>query len=471
MPAPTVTTSSPASGDTGVYKNKVLSVTFSEALLESSVTATNFVLRNLDANERVPVSVSLNTSGTIVSVVPTRHLLANTAYRFTIVGASTGVVTAVSSNSDSTEMVTTVHITFTTGEEIETTQLEKTEAQIAAEGQIDLPANLIVVPQTSYLEVIGGTPQNKEVEVSELISEVIIVFSESVRTSTFANYITMSMEPYYAEDEDFLAIPTTSDGKLNFQWQEPTSQYRSFVFDDVAGSFDASGSTITWTPDSGSVFPNNSKVKIVIEKELTANSGNQMEYDQKIEFYIKPAPYVLTVQRIRDEFFPYVLSSWTDDMIGKTIYKNTLEILPYMRWQVRCDKINSYLREYVMYATIFDIFDGLRIEQELLAGQFKRLGDLTVRFDVRIPDAMPNKQKEALKKMQEIKKMLTARFTDIPLSFVKGAANPSQRSFLRTRLWRSDFAYSLEAYYSGNQTAGNTRDVRATKLPGALDPW
>ena len=54
---------------------------------------------------------------------------------------------------------------------------------------------------------------------------------------------------------------------------------------------------------------------------------------------------------------------------------------------------------------------------------------------------------------------------------VKGQLHPEQRTIWRTRLWKQDLRYSLESFNLGQHTGGNTRDDRASKVPGWGDIW
>jgi hypothetical protein len=85
--APTVISTSPASGATGVPRNSSVTATFSTAMNPATITATTFTLQS--GTTAVPAALSY--SGTAATLVPTSTLAPNTAYTATI---STGATDA-----------------------------------------------------------------------------------------------------------------------------------------------------------------------------------------------------------------------------------------------------------------------------------------------------------------------------------------------------------------------------------------
>lgn len=470
MAAPTILSSVPSSNEINVYKNLVLTITFTENLLASTVSGSTVFLKNLDSNEIVPCYVSL-TSGTI-SLTPIRVLLPSTSYRITLVGANTAVGVPIK-GSDGTAFAVTAHIVFTTGDEISTEAPEKSDDAKDIEGEIDLPSNLEFIPETSYLDVVSTTPQNREFAVDFDLSEISIVFTESIDSSTVStNSVRVSIGPYYEEDEEYLAYPDTSNGYANFQWQESNDAAGvPFDFTDLTGDLSVADDTVTWSKTDTRDFPRNTKVKVTITKDLTSVGGSTLKKTGTFQFYIEPFPYVVSIDRVRDEFYPYVLSTLTDDLIGKSLYKNALEALDFMRWEYDFRQKNSLFQEYVLNATIVDVFEAIRIEEGLLAGQFKRLGDMAVRYDAKANESIPAKMASAMRRVKEIKESLRGRWTSRALSTVKGRNHPEQRGIWRTRLWHQDLDYALESISQGQQTAGNTADNRSAKVPGLYDVW
>lgn len=470
MAAPTVVSVTPADNDSNVYRNASVVVVFSEALDPDTVHNGTLVLRDSDSNEVVESVVSLSTDGLTATLRPTTYLVNETSYTFLVIGEDVGGTTAsIKSGTDDT-LAVTVRTVFTVGSEIEVAALEKTEDQIEAEGDLGLPSGVVVQDDEQYLEVVSTTPENTEFGVSPDLVEIEIEFDGVINTSTInENTVSVSIEPYYPEDEFFLALPD-EDGNCNFQFQEPVDENGdAYDFSDPDGTLSVSGETVTWTADGP--FPRNCKVKVVLSRTIEDVDGRTLDGNRVFVFYIRMCPDLVSVDTIRDAFFPLPLTNWDDDIIGKAIYKNVMDVLPRVRWQVRTDKVYPRVREYVAYKTIDDIYRALQAENDLLAGQFKKLGDLVIRFDIKSLGVLPAGHQEAIRRYKLALQEVTARFKEIPLPFIRGYDNPEQRQFWRTRLWQADILRAFQGYSVVGGNRGNTRAHRSTKVAGYLDQW
>jgi hypothetical protein len=87
---PTVTTVNPTSGASGVPTSVVVSATFNEALNPSTVTTTNFELRN-SSNVLVPASVAYTPATRTATLTPTSPLASSTGYTARLRGGATGI--------------------------------------------------------------------------------------------------------------------------------------------------------------------------------------------------------------------------------------------------------------------------------------------------------------------------------------------------------------------------------------------
>ena len=85
---PTVTTTSPVSGATGVNPANPVTATFSEAMNPATVTTTTFELRN--GVTLVPASVTYNAGNNTATLTPGSTLAANTIYAATVKGGTNG---------------------------------------------------------------------------------------------------------------------------------------------------------------------------------------------------------------------------------------------------------------------------------------------------------------------------------------------------------------------------------------------
>jgi len=106
--APTVTGKSPDAGATNVSTSTLVAVTFSEAMLDSSINTSTVFLKN-PSNVVVPATVAYSAVTRTASVTPSAPLAASTVYTVTVKGGSAGAKDA-SSNPVSSD----VTWTFTT---------------------------------------------------------------------------------------------------------------------------------------------------------------------------------------------------------------------------------------------------------------------------------------------------------------------------------------------------------------------
>jgi len=109
--APTVTSTSPANGATGVIPASALTATFSEAVDGTTVNTTTFELRG-PSNTLVPATVAYNSATRTATLTPTNSLAASTSYTATVKGGANGVKDlAVPANA----LASDVSWSFTTG--------------------------------------------------------------------------------------------------------------------------------------------------------------------------------------------------------------------------------------------------------------------------------------------------------------------------------------------------------------------
>ena len=109
--APTVTAFNPSAGATNVSVNGAATVTFSETLTASSVTASTVYLRNAGGNV-IASSVSYNASNKTVTLTPSATLANSTTYTIVVKGGSAGVKDAAGNAlaADATSSFTTAAV-------------------------------------------------------------------------------------------------------------------------------------------------------------------------------------------------------------------------------------------------------------------------------------------------------------------------------------------------------------------------
>lgn len=140
--APTVISSDPANNATGVVLNKIVTVTFSEAMDPLTLTATTFTIDKGTA----PVTGTVSYSGTTASFKPTAVLSLNTVY--------TGTITTEAENVSGIGLENSYVWEFTTG------------------------SSSILAPT-----VISTKPKNNAVDI-ELSKIITATFSEAMEPST-----------------------------------------------------------------------------------------------------------------------------------------------------------------------------------------------------------------------------------------------------------------------------------------------
>ena len=89
-PAPAITATTPAAGATAVRRNSNVTATFSEAITGFTV-AGNVRIQRVSTGAQVASAISFNTTTRVLTINPGASLLANTQYRVTITGGTTGV--------------------------------------------------------------------------------------------------------------------------------------------------------------------------------------------------------------------------------------------------------------------------------------------------------------------------------------------------------------------------------------------
>jgi hypothetical protein len=89
-PAPTVSSTNPAAGATGVQTTANVSVTFSQAMNPTTFTDNTLVLKDGNGNV-IPATIGYNTSTYTATLTPTNFLATATTYMVTVVSGSSGV--------------------------------------------------------------------------------------------------------------------------------------------------------------------------------------------------------------------------------------------------------------------------------------------------------------------------------------------------------------------------------------------
>lgn len=480
MGVPTLVSSSPALGATNVDRNVSIQLVFSEAMSEATIVGALVQLKHVELDEILDATLALSSDGTTVTITPARLLIPNASYQILVVGANTaGALGAVQSATDD-DLATTQIITFTVGEEIETTGLAKTPEQEAQEGDLELPSDVKITP--SIFAVSSTRPRNHKWGVAITKDSVVVTFNDTVDPSLVdLETFDLQIFPFFEEDKHFAVDRTGDDGTVCpvFEYEDFTSHSAAFGtgaldFAPPTGSITVTGNQIIWTKQTDKPFPYNACVEVTLDGDLASTGGNTLGRDKRFAFYTTAWPDWVSVRKIRHEMFPVDLSQYPDDLIGLSIWSNSMEVGHWIRWAISDLKLPSRaVKKLVACETVADVFHQLTAVKGILQGQYKRLGDFEVEYrhpTARSADVKPFKLQEAEECIKKLRDRLT-RFWNRPRAFVKGRFAVHNRPDFRRRLWKQAQAHTDPTRVVEELPAANLDTERHGGTPGALDPW
>jgi len=222
--APTVTSTSPAAGATGVSGTANVTATFSEAMNATTVNQNTFVLRD-SANNLVAAAVSYSSTSNVATLNPTPTLAAGANYTATVLGGSGGAkdlagnplaadkvwtftvladntlptVTSTSPVANATSISVTANVTATFSEAINATTVNQNTfvlrdpAGAVVAAAISLSSNgrtatLNPTPTLSYgttytATVVGGAAGVKDLAGNPMAADVVWSFTTLVDTT------------------------------------------------------------------------------------------------------------------------------------------------------------------------------------------------------------------------------------------------------------------------------------------------
>jgi hypothetical protein len=461
MAAPTIVSQNPAPSETNVDLNKILSIEFSEALLSSSVSESNFLLRHAASKTQIRSSVSLDSTGTIVSITPGQLLWKNTTFEIVVIGASSSLPTGNLKAADDSDFATTTTWSFQTGDDIEA-GLDKTDAIQEREGDLFLPPGLQVVGGENF-ELISAEPTNGSWGFTgDLIS---VTFSREVSTSDAANYIQINQMPFL--DEEGWQAAEVSSGQYDFEWNQDNYSGVSWANPEWIYTGNATGTTLYLTR-TGDLLAN-TLLEIYVDDALTDTSGNSIDSSYSVLFTSFSYPNYITPRTVRNEIY-HIYDSLNLEFVHQLTWK----------WMINAYRITGrlsplrngfYLRKYVKCGAVMDIIESLWAEKALMAGTTKTLGDFTISYHPSAGDLAKN---GAYQKASEcLDRSRRALITNAGISwFVKGWNRENPAAF-RMRLWKNPRVSinTNRSYGNQNIPASNTIHDRDAKLPGYWDNW
>lgn len=474
MPSPNVVSYNPSANATNVALNKILRVTFDTTLLSSSVSATNFALRHSASRMPIRVTVELDTTGTVVIITPATLLFKNSSFTLRVIGSSSNLPTGNLKASDDSNFTTTTEITFTTGDDIEVTEDQKTNAQQNAEGDIRLPSSVKLTSLANF-QVLSTTP--KDHSYNFIGQNIVINFNRNVNPSTVTGNITLSQLPFLDEQGWIARSGVVSEGSWHYQWNQGSYTGESadfFTLPDWA--ITTSGKTVTLSKvnqNTGVDTFRNIRYELDINTNVVDTSGNYLNQDTNIIFTSKSWPNYITPNTIRNEVYT-IFNSLNLDFVHELVWKKMIEAYRLVGFNSSQFRSNGpYIKKYVTYGVTLDILNDLYINKSILAGMTKTLGDFTISYHPLAGDISKDNVIKSIQKKFDVAERAINYMPHTARVFIKGWASESDPPNFRTRLWKdpAQSNNSSSSTYSSSDPVANSSEERGAKLPGQDDLW
>jgi hypothetical protein len=479
MPAPTLSSSSPASGATNVAKNVSLTATFSTDLLGSSVDSRTVYLRYEPSKAIVPASVSV--SGAIVTVVPNFLLIPNSTYKLIVVGNDVSTTVRLLS-SDSTPLATTLQIPFQTGDTLaqDSDTGVKTVTDALLEGEAILPDDIGFRTTSVPLRLIRTSPKQHAFGIDPTTTRLRLEFTAPIDISTVTGNISVLTEAFYGE-EDLRAARADIDGEgLKYYFAYETGNYTGDpytldpgLFQDPSFSYSVTGSylDINITPYTGSVLPNNICFHVEVGRDIANSSGVTLGEDLIYFVCVKPYPEWNSLMAIRHEIGSIASSETPDDFVGLRIWRATVDMWAQLWTDVSLTNPSQYHKLYVRLRAALDVWDDLMVAKYLNSGVVKELGDLRIQYNTGSGGAKSRKVRELEERLQKLYMTIWGYYTQRPRIGIKSEWDHYEpdREFFRDRLWRMELAQNKGEGGLAGRIAANTAYTRGQQLMGRGD--
>jgi hypothetical protein len=476
MPAPTLSSSSPANGATNVAKNVTLTATFSTALLATSVDARTVFLRYGPTKEVVPSTISLSTSGTVITVVPNFLLIPNSAYQLVLVGHDVSTTTRILS-SDSTPLATTGKISFQTGDSLsqDSSTGVKTTTDALLEGEAVLPDDIGFRTTAVPLRLIRTSPKQHAFGIATDTTRLRLEFTAPIDISTVTGNISVVTEAFYGE-EDLRAARADIDGEgLKYYFAYETGNYTGNpytldpdLFQDPSFTYSVTGNflDINITPYVGSVLPNNICFNVEIGRDIATTSGVELDDDLVYFVCVKPYPEWNSVTTVRHEIGAFSSNETPDDFVGLRIWRSTIDMWSQLWTDISLTVPSQYHKLYTRLRAALDVWDDLMVAKYLNSGVVKELGDLRIQYNTGSGGAKSRKVRELEERLEKLYRNIWGFYTQRPRIGVKSEWDhyePS-RDFFRDRLWRMELTQNRGEAGLAGRIAANTAYTRGQEL-------
>lgn len=454
MVVPALSSSDPAHGATDVYTNKNPTFIFTAALDSATVTENTFLLLDQTTNQRVPVTLTYDSTVFKVTMVLQGMLRENTAYRVLIVGSDTAVTDILSGTEAGDDLTATIKVEFSTGDDqfqIDTTLGKEVDSK-TLEGELFLPSNLKALGTDFTVDKVR--PQNHSHGVA-----VDLTGDRTVRFTFTKNLNTSGDIGAWAEIEVFPVLTTEYLGKSGELQTVTAGDYTL-----PTGTLSVSSKDLVLTFDRD--FPNNVGISVQLLDKIEASDG--LDYGGGLEYSIttKLYPDVVPVIPIKRELRSIDGDKILDDYVGSLVHKNTIFLWEFLGRDLDLDDIPWAGWKYIFNSTLLDIMEDQDYEKFLTAGTRRQLGDLNTSVDSligRLALKIASTQKDKDRALQTLTKGWQFK-TAIKSDSVNGLPN-------QNRLWydiNGRWTDPANKYNQPDIPASNTAISRRAK---SVNPW
>lgn len=468
MAVPTLLTTSPNDGDTDVAVNSTIKFTFDTALLRSSVNEATVLLYRDDTGEHIARAVRLSTSGTVITVTPSKTLAEDVTYVAAVVGSASNMAGGNIKAADATDFITTRQVTFRT--KIEryvslpevTSRTDYEEIGPIREGDTGTDVS-------GYLAVEETSPAGFASDVDRNLSEIAVTFDQTVLpTGSHAAFEltienVLGIDEYYGEQGDDGTDGCRMDNRFLKDWLKSTDDDCIDLFGvDPSGNVTVSGSTATWTRDTnGPAFHYNSEVVVRVRADsLVSPTGHMLEEDVYFFFTTEYFPMYTGVNFIRLKLGRTV-SDLYDDTIRRHILAASIDAVDQAAGKFDVEHPYPAVRRYVSASVILAILDEMGVLTALNAGS-KSLGDLRIEYSPNDLSKLASIARRAENdKEKALFELRAYRRQSIPQYVVRGIDNPFEREDYFMRTWQH--------LRNTGQSYANSEDIRRAKSELAKD--
>lgn len=398
MPAPTVVSSSPTANETGVPATSTeLRITFSTALLRSSVNEGTLLLYETDGGLPIPGKIRFSTDETIVYFLPTQELRSAFSYTFVAVGIADGLPAGAIQSSTSDDLATTYSINFRTGTE-RFVSLEEMTDRTDIEHIAPIREAETLAQTTGVLSILDSTPAGFSSNNNNP-DEIVVQFDEPLASASYAaDWMTVEIRPVLDYEDYYYG--GLVDGEKVLRIEKPDD----YEFPMPSGSIAVDGDSLVWTKTSGD-WPYNAEVVVTLSAEVEGVSGNKLGSEVIILFTTTLWPLYVGSQFLRLELGPIVKELY-DDTLNRNALKRSIEA-----WELAGREFNVRnppyaAREYAKSGALIDVIETLSARADLNRGISKKLGDFEVNYGNRGASRDSIKYSTALASMSKAEQKL-----------------------------------------------------------------